>query len=253
MINYSFCIKLLILSLTFLVISACTGTQKNIPNYGESTKNLERVMSKQVLLSNDVEFSGNRTLKGASGFLINYNGGTYAVTARHLLGEEGGIQPSVSVEQLSSDVFKKWEMKPRVPADAAKQTIKLDPKGLDYSDSKGDVILFKTAPGDYDLGVLTPGFNDPTEKDDAYLIGCPYRDTSCKQSKYDLVFEEFDAKQNAYVFSIFAQVDLSGFSGAPIINGKGEVIAVLSGGGTMNGKNIVTAAPIKEIQKIKVS
>jgi S1-C subfamily serine protease len=48
-----------------------------------------------------------------------------------------------------------------------------------------------------------------------------------------------------------AKVEMSGFSGAPLVNTKGEVVGILTGSADLDGKNYVVATPIREIQKIK--
>lgn len=228
------------------------AANKAVPDFAEANKNLDEIMSKQVLLTNDAEFSGDRELKGASGFLIELNGTRYAVTARHLLGEEGGVEPSVSPEQLTKGVLRKWEMHPRGENVDAKETVKLDAAGIDYANSKDDIIVLTAVSGGDQLGLLKPSFDDPKEKEYVYLIGCPYANKNCKQSKYDLTFAKTDNKTGMYLFNMFAKVELAGFSGAPIINAKGQVIALLSSTMSDGSGDYVAGTPIKSLQKVKL-
>lgn len=227
-------------------------TKTDKPKAVEKIENIDELLKKQILLTNDAEFSGNRTLEGASGFLIKHNGENFAVTARHLLGEDGGVEPSVSVEQLKTEVFKKWEMKPRVVTNAGKETVKLSAEGIDFSGSANDIVLLKIVSKDFQIEPLTPSFELPTEDENLFLIGCPYSEKNCKQNSYKLKFVEFDETKNLLVAEINSNVDLRGFSGAPVVNGKGEVVGVLVGGGVDGGKNYATATSIREIQKIKL-
>lgn len=248
---------LIVVSCVFL--AACSSNQVTKDNKSsevkintqEASANIENLLKKQILLTNDAEFSGDRTLEGASGFLIKYGGANFAVTARHLLGEDGGIDPSVSVEQLKTGVFKKWEMKPRILTNAAKETVKLSADGLDFSQSANDIVLLKVVSKDFEIEPLTPNFETPANGETLFLIGCPYSEATCKQNSYQLKFVEFDEAKNELVCEMNSKVDLRGFSGAPIVNGKGEAVGVLTSGGASGGKNYVVATSIKEIQKIK--
>src|SRR5262245_52243322 len=52
----------------------------------------------QLVLTNRAEFQGSTPLHGASAFLIKtQDGRTLAATAKHLLGQNGGVEPEVSV------------------------------------------------------------------------------------------------------------------------------------------------------------
>jgi hypothetical protein len=116
---------------------------------------------KQILLTNSARFTGNRTLEGASGFLIRYNNSNYAVTARHLLGEDGGVSPEVKVGALGKNLIS-WKMSPRVITDADKETIELNANGLNFSKSVYDIVLLNVASSTFDFEVLTLNFNLPS-------------------------------------------------------------------------------------------
>lgn len=49
--------------------------------------------SLQVLLTNGAEFSDGQRLEGASAFVVQVGQRLYAVSAKHLIGEEGDIEP----------------------------------------------------------------------------------------------------------------------------------------------------------------
>jgi Trypsin-like peptidase domain len=205
---------------------------------------------KQILLTNSAQFKGNRSLEGASGFLIKYNNLTYAVTARHVLGEEGGVEPEVKVNVLARNLIS-WEMSPRVVMNAETETVKLNANGLNFSKSFHDILLLNVASSAFDLEVLTPNFALPAAGETLYLIGCPYNETQCRQNTYAVTYIQYDAAEATLVCEIEANVELSGFSGAPLVNSKGEVVGVLVSGGESDGKTYIMATHIKEIQKIK--
>lgn len=189
-------------------------------------------------------------MEGASGFLIKYNNLNYAVTARHVLGEAGGVTPEVKVNALVKNLMS-WEMSPRVVMNADSETVKLNANGLNYSKSNHDILLLNVAAGAFDLEVLTPNFVLPAVGETLFLIGCPNSEPQCRQNSYAVKYAEYDAAEATLVCEITSNVELSGFSGAPLVNGKGEVVGVLVSGGEAGGKNFVIATHIKEIQKIK--
>jgi len=242
---------------SFLLIFLCLVL--TICSFGQVRKTLENKITvkttdaspkKQTLLTNSAQFTGKRALNGGSGFLIKYNNSNYAVTARHLLGEDGGVVPEVKINALAKNLLN-WEMSPRVVMNPARETVKLNANGLNFSKSLRDIVLLNVASDAFDLEVLTPNFVLPAEGETLFLIGCPYSESQCRQNSYAVKFVEYDAAEATLVCEITSKVDLSGFSGAPLINGTGEVVGVLISGGESDGKNYIMATHIKEIQKIK--
>lgn len=249
--------KILLIAFCFLLFScAYAQTNKNKAtklegnNENTATPNIEDFLKRQILLTNRARFTKDRTLEGASGFLIKYNGANFAVTARHLLGEAGGVEPEVKVSDLTKTLLK-WEMLPRVVTDVKKETIKLNADNMDFSRSSSDILFLKIAANNFEIAILTPNFELPTVGETLFLIGCPYSETQCKQNSYPVKFVEFDETENSLVGEINSKVNLAGFSGAPLVNRKGEVLGALTSGGDSNGKSYVLATHIKEIQKIK--
>ncbi len=238
-----------------LFLSTCSYGQKNKSKVKEndkntSTANIDKFLKKQILLTNRAEFTNNRKLQGASGFLIKYNDSTFAVTARHLLGEAGGIEPEIVPTDLSKS-FGRWEMMPRVLNKAAKEIVKLNVEGLDFSQSINDILLLKVNSGDFEIEPLIPNFELPAVGEQLFLIGCPYSESNCKQNVYPAKFEEYVAGKALLGAEFDSKVNLAGFSGAPLVNSSGEVVGVLVSDMEFEGKTYILATHIKEIQKIK--
>jgi len=239
----------LLISLCFVLTVFSFGqVRKTLEN--KITVNTENAPRRQILLTNSAQFTGNRALEGGSGFLIKYNNLNYAVTARHLLGEDGGVAPEVKPNALAKSLLK-WEMAPRVVINAARETVKLNAAGLNFSKSVNDILLLNVASDTFDLSVLTPNFDLPAVGEALFLVGCPYSETGCRQNFYAVKFAKYDAAEAALICEISSKVEMSGFSGAPLINVRGEVVGVLVSGSEADGKTYVIATHIKEIQKIK--
>jgi len=97
----------------------------------------------QIVLTNDAKFKGHTPLQGASSFLIKASDGrVFAVTARHLLGPDGGVSPAVEVGQFNK-VLTSWKMAPRTLEDLSVEVDKLVAYGKEKED---DWLLFSIKP-----------------------------------------------------------------------------------------------------------
>lgn len=225
-------------------------TTETKPSNATLPPSVNEILKKQILLTNSALFSNNRSLEGASGFLIKQNGSIFAITARHLLGEDGGIRPEIDVNDLSKSLIK-WQMMPRVIHNSANEIIKLEANGLDFSESFNDILLLKVLTKDFEIETLIPNFDLPSIGETLFLIGCPYSERKCQQNVYPVRYSEFRIRENSLVFETDPNVDLRGFSGAPLVNSKGEVVGILTSSFINHGKEYSMATHIKAIQKIK--
>lgn len=153
---------------SFLLVVLCLTA--SVFSFGQTRRGLENDLKikteaaprKQILLTNEATFTGNRTLEGASAFLISYKNGVYAVTAKHLLGEAGGVEPEVKTAALARSLIK-WQMSPRVVFDAANETVEVNAAGLNYAKSANDILLLNVKTNVSGVQALTPNFSLPAE------------------------------------------------------------------------------------------
>jgi hypothetical protein len=97
--------KFLIYFIVFLAFEACKNPEKK-----RKISTSEFVSKNQILLTNNAKFKGYENgMTGASAFLVKYNNRTIAVTARHLLGEAGGLDPEIKVQDLGKYLVY-WKM-----------------------------------------------------------------------------------------------------------------------------------------------
>ncbi|MCW3083299.1 MAG: Trypsin [Bacteroidetes bacterium] len=240
--------KHLIIFLFPLLIISCNTDQKTKDDRRKTSLKPEGFIKNQVLLTNYATFKGGQSLNGASAFLIEYKNTVYAVTAKHLIGEAGGVTPEVNQTALSTELLS-WKMFPRVPIDPSRDTVVVNATHLNYQKNKSDALLLNTISNHSNIKPLIPCFNIPTTGDSLFLIGCPYSETDCKQNIYKALF--LNVEQGFLRCEIKFNIEMAGFSGAPLLNSEGQVVGIIYGGGESDGKNYILATPINEIQSIE--
>lgn len=209
------------------------------------------ISKKQILLTNKAKFKEHKEeLEGASSFLINYNNKVYAVTAKHLLGEEMGIEPEINIKDLSK-YYISWTMFPRIPINPKNDTVRIGKPTLNYEALNTDIMLLEIVNINFNTTPLNPQFNLRTKGDKLYIVGCPYSQTNCRQNIYEISYDSYDPEPSMLNCIIKKKVELSGFSGAPVLDSKGNVVGVLTTAWEENKTRFVGVIFIKEIQKIK--
>lgn len=215
----------------------------------EENYSLDNILRKQILLTNHATFTNERELVGASAFLIEYMDKVYAVTAKHLIGEAGGVEPEVNQTHLDEEL-KKWQMFPRVTVISKTDTITANAQGLNFNDNTSDALLLNTVGFKSGIQPLKPDFTEVKEGDSLFIIGCPYSEPNCRQNIYKTIFVG-RTESGFLVSTTDEEVELRGFSGAPVVNSSGYVVGIIYGGGLENGKMNIYTTSIKEIRKIK--
>lgn len=230
----------------FLILTGCVESNQKI-----HTLNIEDFNdTHQVLLTNEAHFKKHTSLYGASSFLIDYNNTVYAITAKHLIGKAGGVEPEILPMDLPKTIDS-WKMFPRVENKIANDTVTISNVNYKSIQTDADILLLKVKEGSSHLCKLKPNFELPKENDSLFILGCQYADEECRQSIYYCQYASFDAQSNMLIFELHKKIELPGFSGAPIIDRDGFVVAVLTTGWEENGKFYIGGTFIKEIDKFK--
>ncbi|MBO2008917.1 serine protease [Hymenobacter negativus] len=178
--------------------------------------------SPQVLLANGATFADGQHLDGASAFLVQVGQRQYALTANHLLGADGGIEPTKKRSLVNGELVS-WKLFAR---QRATDTVRLD-KLLNAVDSdSSDALVFSIKGGGTGYQALTPRYDAPAQGEEVYLIGCPYAEADCTQNRYPVRVEE--TSDTEYLLAQNESPTLSGFSGCPVVDKQGRVIGLLS-------------------------
>lgn len=180
----------------------------------------------QIVLTNDVAFSGRRRWSGASAFLVvDEKAGVIAVTALHLLEENGKIEPAMTPREFDSALLR-WRLHPRTLPDRF-----VEVAGLHAAPSVTDDIdwlALRLKPSEEPLPSIPLRLRaDPVRVGETvHLVGVSYAEPEVRQKVYSgRVLERlFDDR---FRFWISPAVNLRGFSGAPILDEKGLVVGVM--------------------------
>ena len=178
----------------------------------------------QIVLTNRATFRNRSDLDGASSFLIQLDDGRIlAATAKHLIGEAGGVEPTLSLNDFNKELIS-WVVYPRTKSALKAEIESLarstqDPRGNDWlllalkSGTPLPAKPLKVRPKPISVG------------EDVFLIGVPYSDEKSSQNVYKgNVTERPFADRFRYTIS--PPVDITGFSGAPIVDKDGFVVGV---------------------------
>ena len=195
----------------------------------------------QILLTNKALFKGHSDLGCASGFLIKTATGVLACTAKHVIEEAGGCtNPPIDAKNLNK-VLMSWKMFPRA---VVKDTVTLE-RLLNPGTSR-DILLFTVKSANKKVFALSPSLEEPVADQKLFMIGCEYRDKACNQRVYQGRFLHLNEGQ--WVMTGPKSVDLTGFSGAPVLNEKGHVIGLVSAGGDIDGDVLIWIEPLQPVE-----
>jgi hypothetical protein len=180
----------------------------------------------QFVLTNYAKFKNHSALQGASSFLIRTKDGKIlAATAKHLIGSAGGVKPPLSIEDFNSSILM-WKMFPRT---MSKDNLDIEALGIDGLDNPRFDWLILKIKGSTDNLPAQPLKIRQTPiavGEKVYLIGCPYSEPKAKQNVYSGKVTARELSDH-FRYDIDPPVDITGFSGAPIIDDKGYVVGVM--------------------------
>lgn len=179
----------------------------------------------QLVLTNSAQFKGHTPLHGASGFLVRNDAGVVlAATARHLLGENGGVAPEVTLADLDAS-FDSWVMYPRTQPERA---IKLrGSASLSSGPTNNDWLLLQVDGTPKHVFPLRIRRTPVKVGERVRLVGVSYSEPSTVQKVYSGVVTA-RALGDRFRYDISPHVDVRGFSGAPIVDEAGLLVGIMT-------------------------
>ncbi len=186
----------------------------------------------QMLLRNNGIFAGHTPARGACSFLVEGRSATWLATSAQLLGLEGGVAPPVMPEKLAEELHV-WRA--YFPVDDS--SFVDAPGGSSLVSAAGSGLLalkLSTVPATLPATPLKLRHNPPANGEIVYLVGLPSDDHSgASQHLYEGQITSAQQQDPAlFGFTLNKPFTLSGFTGAPIIDLRGELVGVLTGGHT---------------------
>jgi len=181
------------------------------------------VTKTQVVLRNVINFKTGQQSAGASAFMLEVRGRPYAVTVKHMLGEDMGITPPVKPSQVNTQLKEWLFFVPGTKSVVARAKQLVTPNdNLDI-----DRIAFSLEAGAVQKGISVLQLADagPKVGDTLFIMGCLYAEESCHQTTYRVTFL---GAQDGYmvVKPIDVISNFSGFSGAPVVDAEGRAVAI---------------------------
>ncbi|MDB6140711.1 MAG: Dipeptidyl aminopeptidase/acylaminoacyl-peptidase-like protein [Verrucomicrobiaceae bacterium] len=187
----------------------------------------------QILLRNNGIFAGHTPARGTCSFLVEGDNGTcWLATASPLLGEEGGVRPPVAAARLSAELYL-WRA--YFPGDESSFVDAVGGSSLVSVANAGWLAMkLTTTPALLPASPVRLRHNPPAAGETVYLVGLPNDDlTGASQHLYaGQVTSAQQEDPGQFGFTLQVPFKLMGFGGAPIVDVRGEVVGVLTGGHT---------------------
>jgi hypothetical protein len=181
----------------------------------------------QFVLTNSARFKNSTPLAGASAFLVKAPGGkVFAATARHLLGENGGVEPPVPRSKLDGQL-EKWILFPRT---ARSHVVEVGSFPISLPEKSQDdwlLLSVKEAKGELPATPLKLRRKPVAIGERVHLVGVAYAEPTVRQKVYTGKVTQ-RGHGTRFRYDIDPPVNIQGFSGAPIIDDAGYVVGVMT-------------------------
>ncbi|WP_341902451.1 serine protease [Fluviicola taffensis] len=192
----------------------------------------------------------NRSLaSGASSYLLEFDGSTYLVTAKHLTRDEMGFSPALDLETYSDSVNYWYGLsRTRTLSKEIIETTDL----LYGEDIMDDLIMLKLKNEPKEIGIFKPNFNRLKPGDRVSIIGCEYSDPDCNQKQFFGTFQQYTVVDQMEIFMDSSNIEPAGMSGAPVVDDQFRVVGHVLGG-MVGEKGILKLylAPIDLVKRVK--
>lgn len=192
--------------------------------------------------------AGNKPYQAGTGFVTTYaNGkGQMLVTALHLLGPAGGMNPQIPAAQLRQRVQRVRGERFSDDAVIVDADLAVTSSGFPLNASgnaRGDVTAFRVVKN---LGatVMKLAARNPRAGEWVWLVGDEYKNNPQSLRPYPAQVTGVD--ENGLELRLANSFDLTGFSGAPVVNSKSEVVGILISG---DDKGNATAHDIESMKR----
>jgi hypothetical protein len=184
----------------------------------------------EIALVNEIRFYNSRLdqPRFSCGFLLKYNGDTFAVTAKHLLKI---IKPEEMTTLSFDKIIKRWSL---YPLDKKEETIITDSllnenkeeRLADKSTYTDDWLLFSLKENHSKVKALEPRMTPLVPGEKLYVIGWTRKMESGQQRVYEFEFLK-TIDHRILLKEILVPEQFGGLSGAPVVDEQGAVVGIV--------------------------
>jgi hypothetical protein len=198
---------------------------------------------------NEISLKDGQKQNAGLSFIMEMDTAKFIVSAKHLLGQDGGFKDSIKLDKIA-ETLANWNFS------NLSKTMNFTTNTNDIVETNGDVLIFKTinhsSKSNLKSFKLTKDYPFTTINGTIDLVNSPTTyfvvgyTNSGKETLYQLKLAgEYEKKD--FLFEKVGKFDFHGLSGAPIIDLKGNVLAILSGGLTYNGEELIAGTTIRPL------
>lgn len=210
-------------------------------------KQVEKKIDKQYLLTNEIKFKERNLVLGASAYLVKGSkGNIYMCTARHLMGPDMGLDPAINTSDFK-DSLEFWYIYPRKEK-YTNETLEVTDL-LNFKNEEHDISIFKLKSPPKKIGVLEPRYTQLEKGEKVRILGCEYSDEPCFQKIWYGTINDYTIADQIEVFMDKNDIEVPGFSGAPVIDASNHVIGHLIAGAVFSDTLKVYIQPINVVKK----
>ena len=198
---------------------------------------------------NEISLKDGQKQKAGLSFIMVMDTAKFIVSAKHLLGQDGGFKDSIRLDKIA-ETLANWNFS------NLSNTNNFSTNTNNIVETNGDVLIFNNIKNsstsnlksfkltkDYPLTTINGTIDIKNSPTTYFVVGYT---NSGRETLYELKLAgEYEKKD--FLFKKIDKFDFHGLSGAPIINKKGEVLAILSGGLTYNGDELIVGSKIRPL------
>lgn len=216
-----------------------------------SSSTTRRLKNTQIGLINNVSYQDSSfdNSNASNGFLVAYNGKTYAITAKHVL----MIAKTDAMKFVDFEGgLKQWKMHPKndstkyVITDKLLNTNKKDSLTWTYMDTNWDTyedwLVFSVKENKTNYTPLLFRKKPLKKGERLYAVGWTYKDTAGPQRAYEYKFDNTEGNFHTLI-QTRGPKNMGGLSGAPVVDTIGRIVGLVSSGSEdENTKEVVLQA-----------